>query len=296
MKKLLIIIFVPLLVGGFLIGYFLPLLLDNKKQPLNYSEITEKSYYDDFFAGISDCRNNYKPAVKGTIVNHHLLAGKLIAKTICNVATDKKLTIVLLSPNHFSNGQSHVIVSPNAWQTPYGILSQDVKIINDLSAQKIAVIDNAPFKFEHGIYGVIPFIKKAIPNAKIVPIIIKDSTTKEEKENLEKYLIESLPKDSIIIASLDFSHYLTSDQADISDQKSLEILNSFDLEKLKDLNPNSKPDNVDSLPALEIFLSAMKEKGAVNFQMIDNTNSAKLIGDLSIKETTSYIVGLFLQK
>jgi len=260
---------------------------------IHYSPITQKQYFDDFFSQAGECQNKDNIYIKGSTVNHHLLAGKFIAQGLCAVATDKKLTIILFSPNHFNHGNSSAISSVGAWQTPYGQLETNKELVTKLARTGVLSIDEQPFEEEHGVYNVTPFIKRTMPNSEIVPIIVKDNISIDEKNKLIEAVKNNLPTNSIIIASLDFSHYLTGNQADQEDEKSLKIIESVDYLGVKNLNHNNKPDNVDSKPVLEMFLNLMSQEGAKNFKLLDHSNSAKIIGDINLKETTSYIVGVF---
>ena len=296
-KILLISIAIIILIMGFLFGMVFAQVGSQKESRFSdnfhHSEISQKDFYDDYFAQAGDCQNNYRKNIKGLIVNHHLLAGKFMARAFCAVATDKAMTVVIISPNHFMIGRGQATLSAYDFKTPYGILQSDKKLIQKMSDDGIATVDEGPFEREHGIYNLMPFIKNTIPNVKIVPIIIKDNISEENKNKLVEFLSGSLPENSLIVASLDFSHYLTSDQADINDAKTLEIIKNLDYNGVSNLNKNNQPDNVDSKPALEMFLKLMALAKADNFALLNNSNSAKLIGDLNIRETTSYIVGYF---
>ncbi|MFA6918512.1 MAG: AmmeMemoRadiSam system protein B [Patescibacteria group bacterium] len=298
-KFLIFSIAIILVIIGFLFGIYLAQINSKKEVKLNnnfhYSEINQKDFYDNYFAQAGDCQDNYNENIKGVVVNHHLLAGKFMARAFCAVATDKAMTVVIISPNHFMIGRGQATLSAYDFKTPYGILEPDKKLIQKMSDMGIANIDERPFEREHGIYNLMPFIKKAMPNARIVPIIIKDNISEENKNKLVQFLSEGLPKNSLIVASLDFSHYLTSDSADVNDVKTLEVIKNLDYNGVSNLNKNNQPDNVDSKPTLEMFLRLMTLARADNFTLLDNSNSAKLIGDLNIRETTSYIVGYFFR-
>lgn len=279
---------------GFVVGLGLNQFnsIDRENKNLHYLPIGQKEYYDDFFAGLGECQNNYNPLIKGLIVNHHLLAGNLVAKGLCSIATNKKITVILLSPNHFNHGQSTAVSSPSSWLTPYGELQADKNLIGKLVSARVISIDGKPFKDEHGVYNIVPFIKRVLPEAKVVPIIIKDRISQDEKNNLVKALRANLPGNSIIISSLDFSHYLTSAQADKEDDKTLKIIGGLDYKGAANLNSQNQPDNVDSKPVLEIMLTLMSGEEA-GFKLIGHSNSAKITGDLESRETTSYIIGDF---
>lgn len=284
-----------LLLLGLIVGFCLGKVISGQEEIRNfhYLTITKKSYYDDFFFGAGNCQNNFNPATKGLIVNHHLLAGDLIAQGLCSVATNKKITVILLSPNHFDHGNGIAISSLSPWETPYGQLDINKGLIEKFVKTGAVIAEEKPFEEEHGVYNIIPFVKKVLPNAQVVPIIIKDRLTQEEKDKLNKSLVDNIPSDSIVIASLDFSHYLTSDEANIKDKETLLVLSRVDSRGVGELNIRKQPDNVDSKILLEIFLALMAKVEAKNFKLINHSNSAKLVGDTGLKETTSYIVGSF---
>lgn len=89
-----------------------------------------------------------------------------------------------------------------------------------------------------------------MPNAKIVPLIVKDIFSFQSGDDFAENLDKILPENSLIIASLDFSHYLPSNAADFHDEKSLAVLSNFDYDGIKFLD-------VDSKPALRIFIKLL---------------------------------------
>jgi MEMO1 family protein len=90
-------------------------------------------------------------------------------------------------------------------------------------------------------------------------------------------------KDTLILDSVDFSHYLTAAQAERNDKKTLDIMQRFDYPSLFTLNN----DYVDSPPSIGVFLMAMQALGATDSTMLYNTNSGFLEGNDYI-QTTSY--------
>ena len=128
-----------------------------------------------------------------------------------------------------------------------------------------------------------------MPEAKVVPIIIKDKIKEEEINNFAKKLKETLPGNTLVVGSLDFSHYLPSNAADFHDAKSLAVIGNFDYSGINFLD-------IDSKPTLRILLKYLELGGAQNFAMLDNSNSAKILNDNSIAETTSYITGFFQEE
>lgn len=260
---------------------------DSATTNLHYSYFSQKDFFDDAFKD-ADCKTNAEKNIKGLVVPHHLLASKLIACAFLSVSSKNPKTIVLLSPNHFFAGKGQITSSISDWRTPYGTLESDKNIIKQLQNSQILSIDETPFEKEHGISGIVPFIKNIFPDSKIIPIIIKDNLLEEKSGIFAENLLKILPPDSLIIASLDFSHYLPSNVADFHDAKSISVMENFDYDGIKFMD-------IDSKPATEIFLKYLDLSGAKEFNLIENSNSAKILNDKTISETTSYITGFYSQ-
>lgn len=259
-----------------------------KSRGTHYSSFSDKNFFNKAFEKAGGVQKA-KDEIKGVLVNHHLLAPDLIAKAFNVVTSDQSRTIVLISPNHFFTGRGQIISSEYDWQTPYGILKADLDIISKLKEIGAISIDEMPFEKEHGVSNIVAFIKKTIPNAKFIPLIVKDTISEKESEGLIGALEKILPVDALIVASFDFSHYLPSDMADFHDEKSIRALNFLNYGKTESLD-------IDSRPGLDIFLKIIKARGAESFTLFDHSNSAKVLNDTGIAETTSYISGIFTNK
>lgn len=225
-------------------------------------------------------------SVRGLTVNHHLLAPDIIADTLATAKSSKVKTIVLLSPNHFYTGYGKILTSNKDWATPFGLLAADAPRIQAIAKITRLNIENPAFEGEHGVYNIVPFIKHDFPYARIIPIIVKSTLSVQAARQFADQLNALLPPDTLVVASVDFSHYKTSAVADANDAKTLEAIRSFNSAALPDLD-------LDAPPAMIIMLRLMANRGATSFRLLHHTNSAKVIGNLSIPETTSYIDGVF---
>lgn len=285
-KKLKIILVIVSFLFIFLSGYFTGFINNNNSQKeadLHYSFFSKKEIFENAFK--KSKKSPVKENVKGLIVPHHLLASKLIADGFNIIFSKEPLVVILIGPNHFFYGKGKIISSLYDWQTPYGVLESDKNLVRKISKEEKKVnIEESPFKREHSISGLVTFIKKSLPNAKIVPLIIKDTLSQEESDNFAYYLNKVVPQNSIIIASVDFSHNVPSKIADFQDLKSLEILKNFDYQNIDSLHADSKP-------ALRILLRFSELQGCKNFIFLDHSNSSKILNNDKIPDVTSYITG-----
>lgn len=292
MKSKKITIFIILVIISLLSGYFLGFLKTNTYNDtacvisdFHYSYSSSKSFFENAYKNIIS-KSVSSDQIKGILVNHHLLAPNLIAKTVNEIATTTQITVILISPNHFFSGYGQIISSLYQWNTPYGVLNSDCKNILKLEKLGVLNIDEYPFEKEHGISGIIPFIKRSLPNAKVIPIIVKETLSENELNEFVDSLYTTLGDNVLIIGSFDFSHFYPDNITQLYDKKSISAIKNFDFIGLKDIQ-------VDSIPGLEITMKYMQKIGALNFNLIANTNSSQILHDPTIKEAVSYIVGSF---
>lgn len=246
----------------------------------------DKSFYEDAFALVS-MQEASTDKVGGLFVNHHLIAPELIAQSLLTARNQRPQTIVLISPNHFTAGYGRIITSEYDWETPFGTIASDRRLIQELKTDdELFTVDETPFKGEHGIYGVIPFVKRAFPQSMVLPLLVKDRASDDEIDRMVELLDEVLPDDALLVGSFDFSHYLSSDAADFTDAKSLAMIKSFDYESMGFWD-------VDSKQGLRLMLKLLERRGFTKFNEVAHTNSAKLSGNYEFTEITSYINGYF---
>jgi AmmeMemoRadiSam system protein B len=265
-----------LLIIGLIIGVILVLPVETERTPAYLN--TEKPYLDAYEkAGEIEKIDN----VKGIIINHHFFGSEYMAEIIQTVKSSKSKTVVLISPNHFSTGKGNIQVGSVEFDTPFGVLKSDKKTIGSLSN-----LSDSSFEKEHGITAIVGFLKKEIPRTKVVPIIIKDSVTEIDLENLKNELHQKIPKDSVIIASLDFSHYVPLNYAKFQDEMALSAIKNFEIDRINKIN-------IDSVPTLKLMLGLMDLYGYKKFNLMANSSSSIIQNDYETLENTSYITGYF---
>jgi poly-gamma-glutamate synthesis protein (capsule biosynthesis protein) len=243
--------------------------------------------YSDVLAGLQ------KPvedsAVKAGIVSHHFLAKQLIADFYNKIASEKELTIYLLSPDHFNNffpSGAIAYTSELSWKTPFGDVPAGKKIINSLVKEGVVTQNDSLLGLEHGIYVEIPFIKNFFPNAKIVPLVLNMAAGSDAFSALGEKLQS---QDSILIVSSDFSHEVSAKTASLQDKESVQALKDLSLENLSLVNSDCKQ----CLAVLEGFLGNSQN---YSFNLIDNKNSSDFEENASSNSVTSYVTGFWTPK
>lgn len=264
----------------------------NPANPLHPSTFVTKSDLYNCLVKMEDDKENIAKGkqIIGGVVPHHLAAGHLTARLIKNIAQNPPPVIVLVGPNH-NNAGGKVITGLYDWQTPEGIIKTDRKTVQRLIDKKLAVLDEKVMSTEHSIGAVVPFIRHFMPETFIVPLILHHDVSVGEVDAILETLKESLGENTVILGSVDFSHYLTRREAEEKDKVTLKAMRAFDYKALYGMSS----DYLDSPASLALVFRYAEGKGIQEFQVLDNTNSGIILKNETI-ETTSYFTILFEEK
>lgn len=256
---------------------------------------TERLRQSAPFVPLDQPAGSDEPVRQGTIVAgvvpHHLVAGALIIELLREIAAQAPEVIVLVGPNHHNQG-SRVITGFSDWQTPLGPAKTERNVVRALLDTKKIYQDEAVLDQEHAVGNLIPLIKHCLPKAQVVPIILHHDVSLTEVDELLDVLKPLLvDKKAILLASVDFSHYLTREQAQKKDCFTLQVMKNFDYVTLFRLNN----DYLDSPASLAMAFRLAEKKGSGDFRLLGNTNSGEIFQDNNM-ETTSYFTILFAEK
>lgn len=226
------------------------------------------------------------PSPRIFIVNQHILGAHVIARQFALSANENIKTVILITQNNWEAGSAPIITSRYGWKTPLGTILPNNSITDSLIERGLAKDEENIFLHEHGVTGIVPYIAHSFPNAKIVPIVIRDGTSNENVDALVESLVHSNPSETVFVGSIDMSHYLPKYIADVHDRLVVESVQSFDYDTLPRLD-------IDTVPTLRAVLKIAEHFEQNQFVLTDSINSADIVGDPEIMETTGYISGYF---
>lgn len=196
-------------------------------------------------------------------------------------------TIVLLGPNHFSQGKKLISLSKRQWKTPYGFIKSDQEKVEKIIAQvKNSGIDEDAFYHEHSISSLMAFISYYFPYTKVVPIVLNFRLTWEDSIELGTFLSGMLQKDDLLIVSTDFVHDKKNDIIKKIDQKNKNKLLNYQ-ENLES-HQISQIEN-DCRKCLLTLFHFLKNKNNSEGEILLNTNSAEISG-LDVLATSYFFV------
>ncbi len=265
----------------------------DKKSYVLPEEGIKCAYYNekDFSASLK-IAENVKPQsnnIRGGIVPHHLLADGMIASFFKALSGNKYDYIVVVAPNHKRIGKSSINTTKKSWSTPFGTLNSSKDIIESFIKEGLAAENPALMEEEHSVSSLIPYIKYYFPDSKIIPLIIHGNYGLANSKNLGRIINKKMSdKDYLMIASIDFSHYLTPEKADKMDEITLKAIQERNLNAISRMSN----DNLDSPPSLMTFLTIMDGIGATKSDILGHDNSARISKQQSTS-TTSYFTMVF---
>jgi MEMO1 family protein len=229
--------------------------------------------------------------IRAAIFPHDLARGEYVIDVLKQLQAQQPSTIVLIGPNHYELGPQSILTANVDWTTPYGTVMVDRRAIHLFTEKTGYGEDAAVMQHEHAINGILPYLSYYLPDTKILPLILKSEVSLGDIEALLPSLEASVPADAVYLASVDFSHYLASPQAEYNDQLTARALTTLDYSTILSFGTRFN-DYVDSPPSIALLLSWL-ERHAIGHSVIANhTNSGFLNGDL-IQPVTSYFEVLY---
>ena len=133
-------------------------------------------------------------------------------------------TVILLSPAHHYPLEGIAIHEALSFETPLGELFVDSDRMTKLSKLPEVSLNNEAFTQEHALEVHLPFIQVALPNAKIVPMLVGNA----HADVISNVLFSLCHKEeTLIIVSSDLSHQLSYDECVKKDLRTSEKITSL---------------------------------------------------------------------
>jgi AmmeMemoRadiSam system protein B len=222
------------------------------------------------------------------IVPHHLVAMREIVSLLSSWPEPKPKRIFLVAPDHFSQGK-----------TPLTSLKEDFTYLDKHVPNDTASVESLMravpnlslqprvLEREHGIAALIPLIDQTMPGTKIIPIIIRTDTRHDEPLPLVDALENELSDpDVAVIASIDMSHYLPEEFADLHDARTIDTIQMLAADESRWLE-------IDSPGSMFVILELARRLGLGDARIHAHTNSLRILNSQTSDEGTSHMLVSF---
>src|SRR3989338_2553169 len=175
-------------------------------------------------------------------------------------------TFVVLAENHSLRGRYKIALSKYNYKTAAGVLEIDLEMADKIIAANergIGVNSYYSIGEESSVAAIAPHIKEFFPQAKIIPIFVKDYITDVEVQKLVRILTDDVGNDAFLIGATAFSKNFSPQIAEFHDALSQNVLKTLDTNALNQLD-------VDSRPVIFTMLEYLKDKGIEEAEIIDH--------------------------
>ncbi len=268
--------------------------------PVTATAIRKALFFEEnlFLDGVTQAKKNPPPNLSsnkiiGGITPHHLLPSTLLSRFWQTIAAQHPKTIIIIGPNHYEAGSAPILSSTNTWETPFGNVAADQQLIDTFFSIPSFALNDRVIQSDHSVTGSLPYIKYYSPNSTVVPLLISNRMNLDQITTLATALSEKLKDrdDVIIVAAIDFSHYLNAKQAAQKDEITAKLMEAREYERIMKLSN----DYVDSPAPLPLFLMLMDSFGSSKTVLLDHSNSGELLHEPNV-QTTSYFSEVFVKK
>ncbi|MDI6603060.1 MAG: AmmeMemoRadiSam system protein B [Patescibacteria group bacterium] len=259
-------------------------------------EIVSKYHHSQFFEYAQFIESSTEQAkseekidldlVLGGIISHDVPATiPLLSKFYTKLKNTREVkTFIILGPDHVDRGRRQISVSKATFITPFGQVLPNLEIIEKLEGSGFVVHDETPFDREHSIGSQLLLISKLFPEARIVPLVFRSNISNKTTRELGRLLAEIADDSTFVIASVDFSHYLSERQAKPLDYLSANVLGTV----TSQFGGLVEADSTQALVALMSFLEIRGANYHVDLQIL-NTSDFSANRDF----TTGYVSGFW---
>jgi len=214
-----------------------------------------------------------KPGTRVILIPHHLVAARQIASLVS--AVPKPTVVYLVTPDHF-------------YQCPSDVCAPSVIRSSASASTTWSDVDLNVLQKEIAFPALMPFISKAMPDATVVPVMVRLNATEQDRLTLSSILTKKLQDDpnALLIATVDFSHYQPAEVADFHDVLAQDVIAS-----LADLEADRV--ELDSPGVLAVALKTARQLGLGDVTIQAHTNSLRLLNAEISQESTSHFLVSF---
>jgi MEMO1 family protein len=163
--------------------------------------------------------------IRAAIVPHagYEFSGPIAALAYSQIAGERPPeSVLVLGVDHHAAGSGPAL-SNLPWTTPLGPTPIDERLCSELTRPPVAV-DEAAHALEHSIEVQLPFLEYVLPHPRFVPLQVPFDTY-AGLERVATVVADAVRgRDTLLIASTDFSHYVPAPVAERLDRLAIDAI------------------------------------------------------------------------
>jgi len=187
---------------------------------------------------------------------------------------------IIIGPNHFGVGRNAATMIDTKWKTPLGMVEVDSESAKEVvEKSKFIEIDDYSHSQDHSLEVQIPMLQSVLSNEfQILPIILLAQDLETARD--VGYAVSEIAKkkNSIIVASSDFTHYEENSFAHLQDKALIEPILKMDVERFYHVL-KEKRITACGYGAIASTMIACKNLGATKGELLSYATSGDISGD-----------------
>ena len=198
-------------------------------------------------------------------------------------------TFIILNPNHTGYGEAIAMDENAFWKNAAGVLKIDQELSELLPYPK----DSLAHRNEHSCEVILPFIQYYYGNEiKILPISLKSRKASDtEKLGVSLYeAVRKLKRNTIVIASSDFTHFQSPDEGFQMDQMVLDRIKQKEIHEVEKVVRQHDISVCGSGPIMSLMAYAAKASDRYSTKILARGHSGEVSPS---NEVVDYISMLF---
>ena len=226
-----------------------------------------KSLASEIDSYLGNVKTEEKRNVKAMIVPHagYIYSGQVAAYSFRQIGSEIK-TVIILGTAHRYPLRGVCIMDYEYYDSPLGKVKVSGKIKDFLKEKDVVSIVEADYG-EHSIEIEIPFLQRAMKEFEIIPVIVGQVNHTEFSKLLEEYSDNS----TLIVASVDLSHF--------HDYETAKDLDNYSIDTILKLNAKGIDDaEIDSPYAIKSLIDLALRK-EWKTKLLNYKNSGDTAGD-----------------
>ncbi|MDH4270904.1 MAG: AmmeMemoRadiSam system protein B [Candidatus Aminicenantes bacterium] len=187
-------------------------------------------------------------------------------------------TVIIIGVSHRYPLDGCSIYLKGGFATPLGVAQVDEEVAARIAkASGFSYVPQAHAE-EHSVEVQVPFIQRALPGAKIVPILMGYPNRRHVNALAEGLAAVGSDKKVLIVASTDLSHYLSKKDANKADAETISLIRNINANTL--LNKCAKGENIMcGGGGVAATLIALKKTGEPEIKVLRYSDSSDVSGD-----------------
>ena len=209
--------------------------------------------------------------------------GDTIARTLARVAVPS--SVIVIGPNHTGEGAPWSIAPQEQWLLPGGSVPIDAELVRRLM-ELVPQLECEPdaHRMEHCIEVLLPFLRRANPGVRVVPILIGRSDFDQIgplAQGLAQVIEESPDDPPLLVLSSDMNHFASEQENRRLDMLAIDAMLTGDPQKLYDTCTQNDISMCGLFPTV-IGMQALIDSGEPpELELVHYCNSAEATGDKS---------------